>query len=1051
MSNRLRSVLLAFLLSTGSLMTAVSNVPGPASALTISLTSSGDFNGSGGNLATLDDVVVEDGTIRLGIDTLRIHDLAWTEGNKENMVVDKDSRPVLAPASHWKTLSGYGSDGQYWHTTVWDKDNAQILVFGGEHSSGTNAYFHAELWAYDPSGNGWTQLQSALPLVGHTAVWADDYSMMVVCGGFTISGGNPAYMNRVLCYWPANDSWGFRAATPVTFLFHAAAWDSVNNQMLVSGGTPDGNLSNSTDRLYAWRPATDTWVQLTGMGSTFARGGHTAVFDTDRSEMIVSGGIRRGNPMSSTMVYKVASDTWSTRANCPLGKFLSAASWDPINNKMYTYGGLDDSLRPTARFYQYTNAGDSWTDMETGPFGRFLNGFVWDPIQGEGLNFMGAQGGMNGWPFWLTSYNDVYKYVKETPYQTEGWLTSAYFDTGGILGVGNLTWKPSQQPAQCGDGAVRFQVGSSGPLDFPSEYVGPDGKTWSFFTDPSPTPVGSSHYGMNRIAYRMYFHTDDTTITPTVTEVSMDVYRYLTRGSYTSPVLDLGQPISTIGRVRYTIEIPTGGNVNLIKGDVMIRTSTRPDMSGASVWEKVDPDDTKLTTPYARYAQFKVDLFTDSQARYLTPRFKDFMIEYNSPPVLSRSQIDRSEGFRDTWFQYTITYTDVDNDAPTLKNVVVDGTKYIMSSADTDYTNGAVFTYQMRLPLGEHAYYFEFSDGKNPVRDPLFGEYAGPTVLNRLPIPVIEYPQNGQRYSPEEPIEFSASRSSDPDTGDLLSYRWVSSISGLLSEHSAFVMKLQEGDHVITLQVTDDKGGANATQIGLKIKPYLPSLDVTDIYFDNTNPVEKDKVTVTAVVRNTGEAAARPAFVDLLVDRTLVETKEENLDIDERTNFVFVWTATAGKVLISVRARYSDTVEPDSEVERFINVSVNSLPAIDYNVPLTKVLRGEPVSFINNGTKDPNGDAITFEWDFGDGSPTSKDATVQHVFDLPGVYYVNLTIKDSRGGVAKKQFVIAVEKPKADSPGFAGLATIAAVVAVGALMASGMAAVGRRSRRRRDT
>ena len=1044
MSNRLRSVLLAFLLSTGSLMAAISAVPEPASALTTSLTSSGDFNGSGGNRATLDNVVVEDGAIRLGIDTYTIHDLAWTEGNKDNMVVDKDSRPVLAPASHWKTLSGYGSDGEYWHTAVWDKDNAQVLVYGGAHFSGGNTYFHSELWAYDPARDSWTQLQGALPIIGHTAVWADSYHMMVVYGGLTLSGQNLVLVDRVLCYWPANNSWGWRARSPTPHTFHAAAWDSVNDQMLVSGGTPDFNWSNSTDALYAWRPATDTWVQLAGMGSTFARGGHVAVFDTDRDEMIVSGGVKSGHPMSSTMVYKVGSNTWNTRSNCPLGRFLGAASWDPIGNKMYTYGGLDDGGRPSARFYQYTNAGDSWTDMENGPFGRFLNGFVWDPLQGQGINLEGAQSGNN--LFALTSYNDVFLYVKETPYQTEGWLTSSYFDTGGILGVGNLTWKPSQQPSQCGDGAVRFQVGSAGPLEFPSEYVGPDGKTWSFFTNPSPTPVGSSHYGMNRIAYRMFFHTDDTTITPTVTEVTMEVYRYQTRGTYTSPVLDLGQPVSTIGRVRYTVEIPPGGNVNLIKGDVMVRMSARSDMSGASAWERVDPDDTRLTTPYARFMQFKVDLFTDSQSRYLTPRFKDFTVEYNSPPLLSRAQIDRSEGFRDTWFQYTITYTDVDNDAPTLKNVVVDGTKYIMSSADTDYTNGAVYTYQMRLTLGEHAYYFEFSDGKNPVRDPLAGAHSGPMVLNRVPVPAIEYPQNGQRYSPDEPIEFSASRSSDPD-GDMLSYRWVSSISGLLSEHSAFVMKLQVGDHVITLQVTDDEGGTNATQIGLKVKPYLPSLDVTDIYFDNTNPVEKDKVTVTAVVRNVGEAAAHPAFVDFLIDRTLVETKEENLDIDERTSYVFVWTATPGKVLISVRARYSAMAEPGSEVERFINVSSNSLPAINYNVPLSQVKKGEPVTFINNGTKDPNNDAITYEWDFGDGSPTSKDATVQHVFDLPGVYYVNLTVKDSRGGVAKKQFTIVVTKPKVESPGLEGMAAIAAVVAIGALMATGTA-FGRRPRRR---
>ena len=1044
MSNRTGSLLLALLMTTGSLVGVVVTVPEGADALTYTVTTDDDLNGTGTNRALLDSVVIDGGSIYLAEDKYTVHDTMWSDANAYQARVDGQGRPVLAPAGHWTRRGGYGSDGDYWHTAVWDGSNSQVLVYGGCNDVGNNRLVHNALWAYNPTTDTWTEKQAAIPIFGHTAVWADGYRMMVVWGGFSVSGQNLVWMDQVLCYWPANNSWGWRAQAPVHLVFHAAAWDPVNEQMLVSGGTPDGNISNSTNLLYAWRPATNTWVQLQSFAANLARGAHVAVWDEVRGEMIISGGLknpRTSRPMSSTLSYNPSTGLWVGRANSPIARFYHAASWDPISKKMYVFGGIDDGWNPSAQFYDFDNAADSWTYHENATATRFLTAFVWDPVNNRGMNFAGAQSG-NG-PY--TSWNDILLYRHETPYVSNGWLTSSIFDVGGILRVGNIWWKPTTQPPACGPEAIRLQVGSSGPLESPTTFYGPDGTTSSYFMDPEGDPVGNKHLGMNRIAYRMYLRTGDSSISPTVTEVGMDVYRYAVRGSYTSPVLDLVQTASSFGRIRHTVEIPTGGNPYLVKAEVSVRTSERPDMTGATGWELVTTDDTSILTPYRRYFQFKVEIFTDSQARYLTPKFKDLTIEYNSPPVLSSAGVDRSEGDRESWFTYKVTYTDVDNDAPTVKNVVIDGKANAMSSGAQDFTRGAVYTFTTRLALGAHTFHFEFSDGKNPVREPLSGSFEGPEVLNRLPRPVIDYPMTGVRFSPDEPVEFSASRSSDPD-GDKLTYRWVSSVQGQLSEDSAFVMRLQEGQHTIALEVTDDKGGKNTTQISLLVKPYLPYLDVTDIYFDNTDPVEKDRITVTAVVRNTGEADARPAFVEFLIDMVVVETMEENIDVGDKANVVFQWNAVQGRPLVSVRAKRAVGAVADTEVKRFLNVSANSLPDVRFDMSTPIATKGEAVLFVNNGTRDPDGDALTYLWDFGDGSPTVTDVTVQHVFAVKGTYSVNLTVRDSRGGVTVKTFTVLVkDPPKDDSPAIGPAGVLAALGAAAAVAA----VVGARARRRK--
>jgi hypothetical protein len=100
----------------------------------------------------------------------------------------------------------------------------------------------------------------------------------------------------------------------------------------------------------------------------------------------------------------------------------------------------------------------------------------------------------------------------------------------------------------------------------------------------------------------------------------------------------------------------------------------------------------------------------------------------NHAPTLSSGGVSPSSGKTDTTFTFSVTYTDADNNAPTVKKVYIDGVDHDMSSTDTTYTDGATFTYSTTLSKGSHTYYFEFSDGTETVTS---GTNSGPSVTEK--------------------------------------------------------------------------------------------------------------------------------------------------------------------------------------------------------------------------------------------------------------------------------------------------------------------------------
>jgi hypothetical protein len=67
--------------------------------------------------------------------------------------------------------------------------------------------------------------------------------------------------------------------------------------------------------------------------------------------------------------------------------------------------------------------------------------------------------------------------------------------------------------------------------------------------------------------------------------------------------------------------------------------------------------------------------------------------------------------------------------------------------------------------------------------------------------------------------------------------------------------------------------------------------------------------------------------------------------------------------------------------------------------PAGRALVGATRVSFTASTSDPDGDALTYNWNFGDGS-TGSGASVEHVYNSAGTFNATVTVTDGKGGTA---------------------------------------------------
>lgn len=275
--------------------------------------------------------------------------LEYDDGRGQGIATATITQTLIGKSqAGWNSLTGTLSARTH-ATSVWT--GSEAVFWGGQQDAATRFKDGAR---YNPVTHVWTPTQSAgapTERAYHSAIWTSGLSTprMIVWGGID-SDGN--YLNTGSMYDPAADAWTDITTTgaPTARYGHTAIWDSVRSRMIIWGGADDSVLNASLG--FSFDPtfgAHGKWTAISSVSEPSSRYFHTAVWTG--TEMIIWGGCKAKNAGLSCQInqetgtgarYNPGTNAWAplTTTSAPTARFLHSALW--TGDKMVLWGGGTD-------------------------------------------------------------------------------------------------------------------------------------------------------------------------------------------------------------------------------------------------------------------------------------------------------------------------------------------------------------------------------------------------------------------------------------------------------------------------------------------------------------------------------------------------------------------------------------------------------------------------------------------------------------------------------------------------------------------------------------
>ena len=259
-----------------------------------------------------------------------------------------------------------------------------------------------------------------------------------------------------------------------------------------------------------------------------------------------------------------------------------------------------------------------------------------------------------------------------------------------------------------------------------------------------------------------------------------------------------------------------------------------------------------------------------------------------------------------------------------------------------------------------------------------------------------------------ETILFDASGSTDPDR-DWLACAWTfgdgTAASGMTVRHAYE----QAGRYSVSLLLTDGRGGASAMAATAVIGgPAVRARNVPPV----AQATAAEKAMAGAPVKFDGSLSFDPDGDPL----TLTWTFDDGQSVAGRE----VTHVFSGGGIHIARLMASDDQGAVATVVLSIKVGAtegNQVPIPAIGGPYAGMVNSA-VAFDAGGSRDPDGDELTFSWDFGDGTPGADGSAAQHAFIKAGTYVVTAIVRDDNGGSvpASTRAVISAPPGPANAP-----------------------------------
>lgn len=308
----------------------------------------------------------------------------------------------------WRQLAPSGSlpPGRFGFAAISDQARDRVVIFGGD----TWTAYANDVWSLSLGSNPqWTQLNPAgtppAARTGHSAIYDPIADRMIVFGGW--DGGT--YRNDVweLRFTPSVEWHEISAdgTLPLSRRDASAVYDPLRQRMILFGGSRTADY-----RRDAWALSLNgapTWSSLsTTGGPPGGRAAHAAVYDPVQDRMFVFGGFDGTNYLNNMWSLSLATNTWSLvtpAGGAPSARSNTSLIYSATNGNFVLYDGttrLSDVWRLS------TQGAFTWTQLTIPPGNppdRYYCSFVLSSSTSSLLLFGGL--------YENTRKNDLWKYT----------------------------------------------------------------------------------------------------------------------------------------------------------------------------------------------------------------------------------------------------------------------------------------------------------------------------------------------------------------------------------------------------------------------------------------------------------------------------------------------------------------------------------------------------------------------------------------------------------------------------------------------------------------
>ncbi|MFI8604325.1 PKD domain-containing protein, partial [Cellulophaga baltica] len=238
-------------------------------------------------------------------------------------------------------------------------------------------------------------------------------------------------------------------------------------------------------------------------------------------------------------------------------------------------------------------------------------------------------------------------------------------------------------------------------------------------------------------------------------------------------------------------------------------------------------------------------------------------------------------------------------------------------------------------------------------------------------------------------VQFTGDTSTDPDDGDVLTYAWDFGDGTTATTANPSHTFTTAGTYDVTLAVTDDGTPAlSSSEVTITITVTAPANQAPIAVADNYSVIKGTNNNLFNVIENDSDPDGDTLTVTLeLFPLNGTATMSGN-QVSYSPNINFVGTDQIGYQISDGNGGTDDGL-----ITVTVSAPANQAPVAVASGPTTTTI-GAVENFYADSSSDPDGDNLTYLWDFGD-TTTSNIINPTHSYTTVGIYTVTLTVTDN--------------------------------------------------------